>query len=91
VIANRRSVAAWRAGMAWSNGGFPPVPKSTVAIWNVGFTSTAAGESFAANIVRRVELTGSKPLPGRSGCGAILPYRLWQLRHGLRAFPGGPL
>ena len=26
---------------------------------------------------------------GRSCAG--LPYRLWQLRHGLRAFPGGPV
>ena len=31
------------------------------------YVDTCAGESFEANIVRRVELMGSKLLPGRSG------------------------
>jgi hypothetical protein len=43
------------------------------------FTSTPAGESFQANIVPRVELTGSKLLPGRSGRGATCAFSLGPL------------
>jgi hypothetical protein len=43
-----------------------PTATYAAAINYVRFTSTPAGESFEANIVRRGELTGSKLLPGRS-------------------------
>jgi len=50
-----------------------------VATHNSSITSTPAAESFEADIVRRVELTGSKLLPGRSGRGATYAFNLGPL------------
>ena len=51
-------------------------------------TSTPARESFEANIAHRVELTGSKLLPGRSGRGATLAFSRRPLPRAYRPFIG---
>ena len=60
-----RQVRAKPLDLNSSHNGFPPAATYTVAIYNHCFMSTPAGESFEVNIVRCVELTGSK-FSGRS-------------------------
>jgi hypothetical protein len=59
---------------------------SSVAIQDDRLTSTPDVQSLGTSVARRVDLTGSKLLSGTVGPGALLPYRLRQLRPGFRPF-----
>jgi hypothetical protein len=76
--------------LAMGNGRNPPTEASKPAVCYVRFTSTPDVQSLGTSVARRVDLTRSKLLSGTVGPGATFPYRLWQLSHGLRAFPDGP-
>jgi hypothetical protein len=66
------------------------IAASIDAIRKVRSKSTRYVGLPGTKVARGVALTRSKLLSGAVAPGATLPYSLWQLCHGLRAFPGGP-
>jgi hypothetical protein len=70
----------------------PPRPTATpaTAVCYDRFTSTPDVQSLGTSVAPRIDAMRSQVASGTVGPGAILPYRLWQLRLGLRAFPATP-